>query len=108
MRVIISVPGRFSLFNLAQQLLKRGYLEQLITSYPKFEVKKYGIPKEKVNSILIKEILFRGWHKLPGFLKNTYNPQYFIQQTFDYFACLALRKADIIAGGCSLFFLTPS
>ena len=69
-KVAISVPGRFWLFNLAQQLLKRGYLEQLITSYPKFEVKKYGIPKEKVSSILIKEILFRGWHKLPGFLRN--------------------------------------
>ena len=106
MKVAISVPGRFWLFNLAQQLLKRGYLEQLITSYPKFEVKKYGVPKEKVSSILIKEILFRGWHKLPGFLRNTYNPQYFIQQTFDYFACLALRKADIIAGGSSSFLKT--
>ncbi len=106
MKVAISVPGRFWLFNLAQQLLKRDYLEQLITSYPKFEVKKYGIPKEKVSSILIKEILFRGWHKLPGFLRNTYNPQYFIQQTFDYFACLALRKADIVAGGSSSFLKT--
>ena len=68
MKVVITVPGRFWLFNLAQQLLKRGYLEQLITSYPKFEVKKYGIPKEKINSILIKEIfpfyhisLFLNW-----------------------------------------------
>ena len=106
MKVAISVPGRFWLFNLAQQLLKRGYLEQLITSYPKFEVKKYGIPKEKVSSVLIKEILFRGWHSLPRFLRNAYNPQYFIQQTFDYFACKALRKADIVAGGSSAFLKT--
>ena len=105
-KVAISVPGRFWLFNLAQQLLKRGYLEQLITSYPKFEVKKYGIPKEKVSSVLIKEILFRGWHSLPRFLRNAYNPQYFIQQTFDYFACKALRKADIVAGGSSAFLKT--
>ncbi|MDO8557238.1 MAG: glycosyltransferase family 4 protein [Candidatus Jorgensenbacteria bacterium] len=106
MKVAVTVPGRFWLFYLAQQLLKRGYLEQLITSYPKFEVKKYGIPKEKVSSILIKEILFRGWHGLPGFLRNAYNPQYFIQETFDYFACRALRKADIVAGGSSSFLRT--
>src|SRR3989344_3191877 len=106
MRVIISVPGRFSLFGLAQQLLKRDYLEQLITSYPKFEVKKYGIPKEKVSSILIKEVMLRGWQKLPGFLQNIYNPQCLIHQIFDKSAANRLRKADIISGGSSVFLHT--
>lgn len=106
MKIVISVPGRFHLFNLAQQLLKRDYLEQLITSYPKFEVKKYGIPKEKVSSILIKEIMLRGWQKLPGFLQNIYNPQYLIHQIFDKSAARRLRKADIISGGSSVFLHT--
>jgi hypothetical protein len=48
MKATISVGGRFHAFYLAQQLLKRGYLNKLITSYPKFEVIKYGIPKDKV------------------------------------------------------------
>ena len=59
MRVAISIGGRFHLFNLAQQLLKRNALSQLITSYPKFEVAKYGIPKSLVSSVMRKEILER-------------------------------------------------
>jgi len=106
MKVVVSVPGRFHLFNLAQQLLKRGYLEQLITSYPKFEVKKYGIPKDMVSSILIKEILFRSWWNLPEFLKNLYNPLYFIHQIFDKLARRSLKKADIVVGSSSVFLET--
>ncbi len=97
MKITISVIGRFHLFNLAQQLLKRGYLNQLITSYPKFEVFKYGIPREKVNSVIIKEIMERGWRKLPRFLKKYYNPQYFIHDFFDRMSTLRLKKgADIV------------
>lgn len=100
MKVTISVMGRFHLFNLAQQLLKRDYLAQLITSYPKFEVAKYGIPKDKVSSVIIKEIIERGWRKLPKFLKNIYNPHYFICEVFDIFASFYLKEgADIVIGG---------
>ncbi|MFB6212410.1 MAG: glycosyltransferase family 1 protein, partial [Candidatus Magasanikbacteria bacterium] len=59
-KVTISVGGRFHAFNLAHQLTKRGHLQNLITSYPKFETVKYGVPKSKIDSILIKEILERG------------------------------------------------
>ncbi|MEK9154596.1 MAG: glycosyltransferase family 4 protein [Patescibacteria group bacterium] len=97
MKITISVAGRFHLFNLAQQLLKKNYLGQLITSYPKFEVVKYGIPREKINSVIIKEIIERGWRKLPGFLRNIYNPQYFIHEMFDFIASFYLKKgADIV------------
>src|SRR3989344_8541889 len=101
MKVTISVIGRFHLFNLAQQLLKRNYLWQLITSYPKFEVVKYEIPRKKVSSIIIKEIIERGWRKLPEFLKEIYNPQYFIHRLFDILASFKLKKGvDIfIASG---------
>ncbi|MEK7464426.1 MAG: glycosyltransferase family 4 protein [Patescibacteria group bacterium] len=106
MKVTISVGGRFHMFNLAGQLLKRDYLSQLITSYPKFEVVKYGIPKDKINSVLIKEILGRGWSKLPKFLRNIYNPQYLIHEIFDELASKSLKKADIVIGGSSMFLRT--
>lgn len=102
MKVAISVPGRFHLFNLAQQLLKHDYLSQLITSYPKFEVVKYGIPRAVVSSILIKEVMERGWRKLPEFLKNIYNPQYLIHEVFDLIASWRLRSADIVTSGSSI------
>lgn len=100
MKVTISVIGRFHLFNLAQQFLKKDYLHQLITSYPKFEVVKYGIPRKVVSSVVVKEIIERGWRKLPEFLKDIYNPQYFIHEIFDLIATLKLKKgADIVIGG---------
>lgn len=95
MRIIISVGGRFHAFNLAQQLLKRGYLSKLITSYPKFEVVRYGIPREKIESILVKEILERSWRKLPVFLTNTYNPQFFFSNLYDHAASLKAQYSDI-------------
>ena len=101
MKVIISVGGRFHAFYLAQQLLKRGYLDKLITSYPKFETVKYGIPKGKIESILIKEILQRGWSKLPQFCRNLYNPQFFISDLYDRLAVKKIVKSDIFVGWSS-------
>ncbi len=98
MKITISVPGRFHLFNLAQQLFKGDCLKLLITSYPKFEVVKYGIPKEKIKSIIIKEILERGWRKLPRILKDFYNPQYLLIEIFDKLASRKIDKADIFVG----------
>ena len=62
MNISIIVGGRFHAFNLAEQLNKNNNLKQLITSYPKFFVNKnYKISKDKINSILIKEIVQRSF-----------------------------------------------
>lgn len=106
MKITLIAPGRFHTFNEAQQLLKRNYLCQLITSYPKSEVVKYGIPKDKVSSVLIKEILWRGWEKLPEIAKSLYNPQFLVLEIFDILASKYLKKSDIVVGGTSVFLHT--
>lgn len=108
MRIIISVPGRFHLFNLARQLLFRGHSLHLITSYPKIFVCRYGIPKKNIESIFLKEVLERGWKKLPHFIRGVYNPQYFIHELFDISVSKKILnyKADIINGGSSVFLRT--
>jgi glycosyltransferase involved in cell wall biosynthesis len=95
MQVTISVGGRFHAFYLAQQLLKRGYLDKLITSYPKLEVVKYGIPKHKVVSVVIKEVMGRGWEKSPFFLKKFFNPQYLIHEVYDKLTSHLYTKSDL-------------
>lgn len=65
MKVCISVGGRFHAFNLAHQLHKRQHLECLITSYPRFKVVKFGIPRDKVKSFFFKEIITRAHAYLP-------------------------------------------
>lgn len=95
MQVTISVGGRFHAFYLAQQLLKQKYLKKLITSYPKFEVAKYGIPINKVNSVIIKELMGRGWQRLPSVFRKSYNPQYLINEIYDRWASSIFDKSDI-------------
>jgi len=68
MRVTISVFGRFHAFNLACQLSRRGHLNRLITSYPAFEVEKYGVPKERIRALPHYEALKRGWGRLEKWL----------------------------------------
>lgn len=104
MKIVVSVGGRFHAFNLAQQLLKSGYLERLITSYPKFLVKKWGIPAEKTKSIFIKEILQRSANRFPPFLLQIYNPQFFIDNLYDRLAARRISDADIFVGffSCAL------
>ncbi len=98
MKVTIQVGGRFHAFDLAFQLEKRGFLHKLITSYPKFETVKYGIPRGKIESILVKEILQRGWKKIPGFLKSLYDPSPIINDIFDKLARRKIDKTDIFVG----------
>lgn len=95
MQVTISVGGRFHAFYLAHQLLERGYLKSLITSYPKFEVLRYGIPENKVKSIIIKELVGRAWDMSPASIKDFYNPQYFISEVYDRKASRSYSESDI-------------
>ena len=64
MKVSIIVGGKFHAFNLAQQINKNYFLNQIITSYPKYKLKKYGINRNRITSIILKEILLKFFNKL--------------------------------------------
>ena len=95
MNISIIVGGRFHAFNLADQLNKNNNLKQLITSYPKFfENKNYKIPKDKIQSIIIKEIVQR------SFFNNLFNLDDFLIKYFDYKASklIDFNNLDILVG----------
>ncbi len=98
MNIIVSVPGRFHAFDLGAQLERRGHLLRLITSYPRFEVAKYGIPRDKVKSFVTKELVQRLWEKFPSAINGHMNINYSLQQWFDIFASCHLLSADIFVG----------
>jgi glycosyltransferase involved in cell wall biosynthesis len=98
MKVTVSVGGKFHAFHLARQLLKRGFLERLITSYPKFEAKKDGIPPSKVRSVLVKEVLERAWGLIPKLLRARFNPRYLTSVLFDALARREVAPSDIFVG----------
>ncbi|MCX5892042.1 MAG: glycosyltransferase family 4 protein [Deltaproteobacteria bacterium] len=86
MKVTISVMGRFHAFYLAHELQRRGHLERLITSYPKFEMN-------------------RGWRRAPNLVKARYNAQYLIHELFDRRAARHLPSQPELVVGWSSFSL---
>ena len=105
-RIIISIGGKFHAFDLAAQLEKYGALERLITSYPKFETEKYGIPRGKIRSILIKELVQRAWDRMPMSLRAKWDYNFFLNDLFDKKASRLLVPADIFVGWSSFSLRT--
>ncbi len=101
MKISIVVGGRFHAFDLAQYLNENKLLEKLITSYPKFYIKRNykNIDIKRVDTIILKELLNRFLEKI-NFLKknfdvNDLSSNYFRKQAsklIDY------NKNDIILG----------
>jgi glycosyltransferase involved in cell wall biosynthesis len=92
MKVCISLGGRFHAFYLAKYLQEQGCLHHLCTSYPKFEVAKYGIDTKKVSTVVSKELVQRGYRKL---MKKELADIY-LCDWFDYWASKQLpMDADI-------------
>lgn len=50
-KVTVVVGGRWHAFDLARELNRQGHLHKLITSYPRWSIEKWGIPKDKVVSV---------------------------------------------------------
>ena len=67
MKVNVSTVGRFHVFNLASELEKRGYLNKLITTYPKFKAGQWLIPKKKIVSKVLLELLRRYGERIKFF-----------------------------------------
>ena len=68
MKFTVYIKGRAWSFQLAKNIYQRNLLNYLVTSYPKFYTKKYGIPNKYVKSFLIIEIIQKISQKVNFFL----------------------------------------
>jgi len=99
MKISIIVGGKFHAFNLAEQINKKKYLQQIITSYPKSYLKKYGVNKNKIYSIILKEILLKIFNKIK-FLNHIFDYNYLLCEYFDNKASdnINYDEVDILVG----------
>lgn len=99
MKISIIVGGKFHAFNLAEQINNNRYLKKIVTSYPKFKLEKYGIERDKIYSIILKEILIKFLNKL-SFLNSIFDYNYFLCEYFDHRASkhLEFKDTDILVG----------
>ena len=66
MKITIVVGGRWHAFDLARELHQAGHLHKLITNYPRWFAKRWGIPPEKVVCLPMTFWLVRLIYKLGG------------------------------------------
>jgi len=103
MKVIVSVFGRFHAFNLAVQLQQRNYLHSLISTYPKFITRKFGIETSLIRSIWQLELLSRSYYRVSKKIRGDRNLQFWFHRNFDDSAKLFINSdADIFVGWSSL------
>ena len=57
--IIISVKGRFEVFDISAEINKKGRLNSIFSSYPKYYLQKYGIKSNKIINYPFIEILSR-------------------------------------------------
>jgi len=103
MNVTVSLMGRFHAYYLADQLNKASCLKRLITTYPKYEVEKYGIPRNKTVSLLSHEILARALGEMPSLFNSVINPQIWLHDRFDKSAWKHIPEDSDVYVGWSSF-----
>ncbi len=65
MKVTTSCSGRFWVFDQARQLHRHGVLHRFIQDYPKWMTRRWGIPDDKVESLLLNGVLGRMTRWIP-------------------------------------------
>jgi len=96
MKVNVSTVGRFHAFNLASELEKRGYLNKLITTYPKFKAGQWLIPKKKIVSKVLLELLRRYGDRIKFF--DPYVLDNIAHKSIALTAAKYISQADISIG----------
>jgi len=103
MKVSISVGGRFHAFHLANQLEGRGFLQRVFTSYPYSRLKDCGVGRDKITSLVLKEVIERGSSRIP--LIGNRRLAYYAACVFDRQVSRLVKPCDLFVGwsGFSLF-----
>lgn len=70
LRVVTSCRGRFHIFDQARELARHGVLRQLITDYPKAWPARFGVPPDKVRSLLVSGFLNHGLGRVRRYLPS--------------------------------------
>ena len=91
MKIAIVVHGRFHAFDLARALGQRGHTVKLLTNYPKWATRRFGIPNDMVYSFWPHGILSRIAARLYQTLKVP-RPEAWLHRLFGRWAAGVLRK----------------
>ena len=99
MKIAIVVHGRFHAFDLAKALIARGHNVTVFTNYPKWVVKRFGLPRNCVRTFvlhgLVSKLAYRVRRRVPSF-----EPERWLHPMFGRWVSsrLAEERWDVIHG----------
>ena len=99
MKVSIIVQARFHAFDMAAFFQKAGILNELVTGYPKFYVKRFGIERKYIKSVYINELMNRASY----YLFKSQASHYWANEIFDWISSKTIKlDSDVyfIWSGC--------
>ncbi len=99
MKIAIAVHGRFHAFDLAKALIARGNDVTLLTNYPKWAVRRFGIPARYVRSMWPHGIAARAAWTLRERAHFSY-PEAYLDDWFSQWAAEELNKESWDAVHC--------
>ena len=97
MRISLVVGGRWHAFDLARQLHLHGHLHRLITNYPRWFVKRWGIPAERVVSLPFTFVVVRAIYRIGG-ESLMMRCQWWVHRWFASRAARHLEGSELIHG----------
>lgn len=104
MKVSIVVGGRWHAFDLAAQLHRQGALHRLVTNYPRFVTRRWGLPDENVVSMPGSQVAGRLMARLSA--QAAARSQYVIHRWFAHSAPRHLDGSDLLV--CWSSFAEPA
>lgn len=100
MKISIIVGGRWHAFDLAKELYSAGILHRLITNYPKYKTRKWGIPDDKVISLPLTLLLGKAIYQI-GEEKLVMKSQALLHNLFTKAASRYLEGSTLVHGWSS-------
>jgi glycosyltransferase involved in cell wall biosynthesis len=93
MKVTTSCSGRFHIFDQARQLQRHGVLHRFINDYPEWMTRRWGIPDEKVKSLVGNGVLGRMTRWIPDTWSNFKSRM--VETTHDLFSRRLARHVPL-------------
>jgi len=97
MRITLVVGGRWHAFDLARELHQHGHLHRLITNYPRWFVRRWGIPPERVVSLPFTFVVVRAIYRFGG-ESLMMRLQWWVHRWFATRAAKHLQGSQVIHG----------
>jgi len=99
LRIAIFVHGRFHAFDLARALIERGHFVRVLTNYPRWATRRFGLPDTCIENHVLHGIASKAVDRIRRFWPR-FDADPFLHRWFGCWAArrLGMREYDVVHG----------